>query len=274
MQHLIPSSRQLQSIAAVLEKHGMGESVLKRVAHAIYRRHIPSYRNLNGFLRQSIINDLIEANDNLESTLPQVHALHSSTSQQCNKMVLALRDQESIEAVWMRFKQSQHASLCISSQVGCALKCNFCATGAVGFRRQLSADEIIAQVRYFHHQRLEVGTVSFMGMGEALQNPQVFHAMKLLTDVDGLGMSQRRLSVSTVGIVPGVLRLTRDFPQVNLAFSLHSPFPDQRNVLVPTNKIFPLSEVMKVLEHHATVTRRKIFLAYLVLVHWCQKEDR
>ncbi len=103
-------------------------------------------------------------------------------------------------------------------------------------------------------------------MGEPLLNPRVFDAFSLLTDKKLFNMSQRRLSVSTVGIIPGIERLTREYPEINLAFSLHSPFPEQRDILVPSNKNYPLHNVMEVLDTHAKRTRRKIFLAYLVLV--------
>jgi 23S rRNA (adenine-C8)-methyltransferase len=170
-------------------------------------------------------------------------------------------------------------------QIGCALKCSFCATGAVGFKRQLSLDEIVDQILYFQQlPNRPVDTVSFMGMGEALMNPRVFQALDMLTHSDYFHLSPRRLSVSTVGIIPGIERLMKEYPNVNLAFSLHSPFDEQRNVLVPTNKIHPLSEVMQILEQvcvlsfysgilcqHALTCRRKLFIAYLVLVRFTYK---
>jgi len=96
-------------------------------------------------------------------------------------------------------------------------------------------------------------------------NPKLFAALDILTNEKLYNLSQRRISISTVGIIPAIEKLTKKFPNVNLAFSLHSPFEDQRNILVPANRNYPLSHVMKVLEQHALVSNKKIFLAYLVL---------
>jgi 23S rRNA (adenine-C8)-methyltransferase len=200
-------------------------------------------------------------------------------STQARKALFQLRSTRSadrVEAVHMQFAGGA-TSVCISSQVGCALGCSFCATGAIGLRRQMSADEITDQVLFFRRQPVSdalatsssasspVDSVSFMGMGEALQNPRLFDALDILMEPSLFGMSARRLSVSTVGVIPGIQRLTQQYPQVNLAFSLHSPFDEQRSILVPANRTYPLADCLRALEAHAGQTRRKIFLAYLVL---------
>ena len=282
------TSTRLAKIGRILEDARSPAYLLRDIQRSIYQRKLPSYRDMTSVplaLRERIIEEM--GGD--ESTL-SLRVQRLSPSKQCVKALFRLQDGNSIESVWMQFRDSAHSSLCISSQVGCALKCNFCATGAVGFKRQLTCDEIVDQVLFFQQvaqfpNRRPLGmddrtttttvdlsnvrsvdTISFMGMGEALQNPQVFRALDLLTAKDGFAMAPRRISVSTVGIIPGIVRLTERFPQVNLAFSLHSPFQEQRNVLVPANKIFPLPEIVKALEQHALKTRRKVLLAYLVLV--------
>jgi 23S rRNA (adenine-C8)-methyltransferase len=110
----------------------------------------------------------------------------------------------------------------------------------------MTSEEITDQILYFQQEGKKIDSISFMGMGEPLQNPKVFEAISMLTDKDLFGFSQRHLSVSTVGIIPGIQKLTKNFPNVNLAFSLHSPFDDQRDILVPTNKQFPLAHVRNV----------------------------
>ncbi len=176
----------------------------------------------------------------------------------------------------MKFKDREkraHSSICLSSQVGCSLKCAFCATGAAGFKRQLTVDEIVDQYLYFSKGNTKsakefstsASTISFMGMGEALLNPRLFDALSLLTHKDFFNISDRKISVSTVGIIPGIVRLTKEFPSINLAFSLHTPFNEQRNILVPNNKLYPLEENLKVLAEHVRITRRKLVLAYLLL---------
>lgn len=151
-----------------------------------------------------------------------------SESEQATKALFELHDKEKIEAVSMNFEGGQR-SLCISSQVtlsevhynpyqpskaGCALACNFCATGAVGFKRQLTADEITDQVLFFQQLGQNIDSISFMGMGEPFMNPEVFRALDILTNKYGFKFSQRRLSISTVGIIPAIQKLTRDFPNV------------------------------------------------------------
>lgn len=105
----------------------------------------------------------------------------------------------------------------------------------------------------------------FYGNGEPLANPNVFEALSILTNPDLFGLSQRRITLSTIGMIPGIRRMTKDYPQVNLAYSLHSPFEDQRNELMPINKKYPLHDVIKVLDSHIQHTGRKVFIAYILL---------
>ncbi len=188
----------------------------------------------------------------------------ASISQQVNKTLFETADGERVEAVLMRF-EAGWTSLCVSTQVGCGLGCTFCATGAVGLRRNLTADEISDQVLAFQLGGETIDSVSFMGMGEALANRASFGAFELLTRDDLFNLGARRLSVSTVGIIPGMKRLTAEFPQINLTFSLHSPFPEQRQELIPVSRRYPLADCLEVLDNHVDVTGRKVYLAYLVM---------
>jgi len=178
-------------------------------------------------------------------------------------LLRSFKDEARIEAVSLQFRT--HQSLCISSQVGCAFQCAFCATGRVGLKRQLDADEISDQVLYFLQQGVKVDGVSFMGMGEPLANPKVFDALRMLTHSDLFGMSSRRMNVSTVGVIPGILKLTEELPQVNLAFSLHSPFTEERDRLVPLNRMYPLAQVFEVLDQRIKKTGRRVWICYLLL---------
>jgi len=180
------------------------------------------------------------------------------------------KDNFRIEAVLMSFRkgdgeEDDFQSLCLSSQSGCALGCKFCATGSIGFKKNLTADEITDQILYFLQQGKIVNNISFMGMGEPFINPNIYDALKIITDKDKMAYSQRRISVSTVGIIPGIQRLAKDFPDINLAFSLHSPFPEQRLQLMPITQKYPINEVMKALEEHTQQTNKKVFIAYVLL---------
>ncbi|MGW3496295.1 radical SAM protein [Streptomyces sp. NPDC001020] len=171
------------------------------------------------------------------------------------------------ETVLSRYRAGW-SSICVSSQAGCGLGCTFCATGAGGLTRNLTADEIYAQVVH-PHWRLQdkelPDSVAFMGMGEALANPHVFDALTLLSDNGYGGISPRRVTVSTVGFAPNLRRLTREHPQVTVTLSVHSPFRDERAQLIPLEKQFPLDENLAILDEHAASARRKIYLAYLLI---------
>ena len=181
-----------------------------------------------------------------------------------------------IETVLARYRTGW-TSLCVSTQVGCGLGCTFCATGAVGLVRNLTADEICDQVLYFRSRRDAAATaadgvrqgvvdsVSFMGMGEALANPHTFAALQQLTDKDAYAMSPRRLTVSTVGFAPGLRRLVDEHPQVNVTLSVHSPFDEERATLIPLHGRFPLADNLDILDAHVAATRRKAYLAYLLI---------
>ena len=160
--------------------------------------------------------------------------------------------------------------MCVSTQVGCALGCAFCATGSLGFTRNLTAAEIVDQVRearaILADEGRRVTNVVYMGMGEPLLNlDAVLLSLKLLHDPNGIGHSARSLSVSTVGIPAGIRRLAREEPQVNLALSLHAPDDELRTRLIPANRRFPLRDVLSACDDHFTMTRRKLFVEYLLL---------
>ena len=140
-------------------------------------------------------------------------------------------------------------TLCISTQIGCAMGCVFCASGQAGLERGLRADEVVAQV-LLARQHLDRGerlrNLVFMGMGEPLHHyDETARAIRLLTHPDGFGMSPRRITVSTVGLVPGIRRLGEDFGgKVGLALSLHAPNDDVRGRILPMNKRYPVADVL------------------------------
>jgi len=173
-----------------------------------------------------------------------------------------------LESVVMRYRA--RTTVCVSSQVGCALGCVFCATGSLGFRRDLTTAEILDQVRTAMAAAAAEGrrltNVVFMGMGEPLLNlDNVLGALGLLHDPAGLNMARRSLSVSTVGIPKGIRRLAEAEPQVNLALSLHASDDTLRTRLMPVGRRYPLNEVLRAVEDHFARTHRKLFVEYLLL---------
>jgi len=183
------------------------------------------------------------------------------------KWVLKAGEGQAIETVFI--PEDDRGTLCISSQVGCAMDCSFCSTGAQGFSRNLSTAEIIAQVWFaaktlggdFQHDRV-VSNVVFMGMGEPLANyGEVLPALRILLDDHGFGLSKRKVTVSTSGLVPFIERLREDVDTA-MAVSLHAPNDALRNELVPINKKYPLAELMAACKRYTEGKDRKAHIVY------------
>jgi 23S rRNA (adenine2503-C2)-methyltransferase len=198
------------------------------------------------------------------STLVQLEARTAADG--TSKLLLAGSDNMAVETVLMRYRSG--TTVCVSSQVGCAVGCRFCATGGMGFGRNLACAEIVDQVRAAGAvpPAERVSNVVFMGMGEPLLNLRaVVDSIRVLTDPNGLGIAQRAISVSTVGIPNGMVRLGRLEPQVNLALSLHAPNDETRSLLVPTRYRHPIAEILDAAWEHFALTRRKLLVEYVLL---------
>ncbi|HVM40748.1 MAG TPA: 23S rRNA (adenine(2503)-C(2))-methyltransferase RlmN [Acidimicrobiia bacterium] len=172
-------------------------------------------------------------------------------------------DGAQVETVLMRYPD--RATVCVSSQAGCAMACSFCATGQAGFERHLTTGEIVEQVvRAQHASPQRVSNVVFMGMGEPLANLEgVWPAVERLHD--DLGLSARNITVSTVGVVPGMRRLVLERLPVTLAVSIHAPDDDLRSRLVPLNRRYPLDEVLAAAREYMNVKGRRVTFEYVML---------
>jgi len=199
-------------------------------------------------------------------------AYESTSADLTHKWVLRLADGNCIETVFI--PEKTRGTLCVSSQVGCTLNCDFCSTGKQGFSRNLSAAEIIGQVwvavrSLSQKQGLHdhaITNVVMMGMGEPLLNfDNVVAAMNIMLDDFCYGLSKRRVTLSTAGVVPAMYRL-RDVSDVALAVSLHAPNDELRNALVPLNKKYPLNELMAACKDYFNdATRRYVTIEYVML---------
>jgi 23S rRNA (adenine2503-C2)-methyltransferase len=180
------------------------------------------------------------------------------------KTVWRLHDGATVESVFMRYPG--RVTMCVSSQAGCGMGCPFCATGQAGLVRNLSTAEIVDQI--VRGGRGEVDNVVFMGMGEPLANyAALIRALRRITDPPpaGLGIGQRHVTVSTVGLVPAIDRLIGEGLQVTLAVSLHAPDDELRNTLVPVNTRFPVREVLDAAWRYADVTGRRVSIEYALI---------
>ena len=187
---------------------------------------------------------------------------HQVSGDGTEKFLWALDDGEAIESVLI--PEGKRRTLCISSQAGCALGCVFCATGRMGFRRNLSAGEIAGQVRelMLRDPTLKPTNVVFMGMGEPLLNwDAVDTTLTILNRAEGLGIGARHITVSTVGILPNLARFARRPEQFRLAVSLHAPSSTLRRELMPIEKKYSLAEVMDALKQF----RRRVTLEYVLI---------
>jgi len=191
------------------------------------------------------------------------------------KVLFALRDGETIESVFMRYERRR--TVCVSTQVGCPIGCPFCATGQSGFARNLTAGEIVEQVLYFAREVRDqengqqgpdslITNVVFMGMGEPLLNYEAtWQAIETLNDARGFGLGARRMTLSTVGVVPGIQKLSQERLQVGLAVSLHAPTDRLRDKLVPLNRRYPLRQLMAACRDYVQNTGRRITFEYALI---------
>ena len=200
--------------------------------------------------------------------LPEVFSLSESTDGVI-KWVISLGEKSHVETVYI--PERDRGTLCISSQVGCALACTFCSTGAQGFNRNLQSHEIIAQVIIAQNNlksaNKRISNVVFMGMGEPLLNEgPVYDACNLLLDDWAFGLSRRRVTISSSGIVPAIYRMSETTP-VSLAISLHAPNDNLRDILVPINKKYPIKDLMQACHQYlnAGSQQRHILFEYVML---------
>lgn len=188
------------------------------------------------------------------------------------KTLITLEDGKQVETVLMRHKDGRN-TVCVSSQVGCPMRCTFCATGDLGFGRNLTVDEIILQVlffaRYLKSEGGKTGRISnivFMGMGEPFLNyDNVIEAIHILNDKDAFAIGARHISISTCGLVDKIKKFTKQPLQLNLAISLHAPNDELRSVLMPINKKFSLREVMGALDEYIEKRGRQVMFEYLMI---------
>jgi 23S rRNA (adenine2503-C2)-methyltransferase len=210
---------------------------------------------------------LLEATDGFVPTLVSSHPSDDGST----KVVLSLADGERIEAVHMpREVRSPRVTLCISSQVGCAMGCTFCATGAMGIRRNLSAGEIVGQVlaliRALGPPQAHSITLVFMGMGEPLHNLDHVHkAIRILNHTAGLNISTRRITVSTSGLVPAIERLAGMTPRPWLALSLNATTDEARSRVMPVNRVWNLARLREALGRWGLAPGEKFLVEYVLM---------
>jgi adenine C2-methylase RlmN of 23S rRNA A2503 and tRNA A37 len=257
----------IERVRAVLNAHKAPVYRLDQVQHAIFRESAGSYEEIS-VLPLGLRRVLTDSSPFLSLKGSQILI---SKDSRAHKAVLALQDGRRIETVLLR--PSPHRwTTCISCQVGCGMGCTFCATGLMGFHRNLTPEEITDQVLFWRLYMNQKGfegrldNVVYMGMGEpfaAYEN--VSRSLRILMDQRQFSIGARHIAVSTAGIVPQMERFAQDFPQINLALSLHAVEDSLRERLVPLNKVYPLKSLAGALKAYLAHCSRKVFLEYVLL---------
>jgi 23S rRNA (adenine2503-C2)-methyltransferase len=238
-----------------------------QIRKAIYQDGVSSFLDISTLpkdVREKLDKEMKILSFDLESVLV-------SKNKTSVKASLKLNDGNRIETVLMSAKPG-NCSVCVSSQVGCPLGCLFCATGKMGFKRNLTAEEITDQV-LFWNQYLKKNVISenisnivFMGMGEPFLNyEEVKKSLECLTSLDFFGFGSRSVSISTAGIPDFIEKLSEDFPQINLAISLHFANDEMREKFMPINKKYNLDELRRSLGNYFKKSNRKVFIEYILL---------
>jgi len=250
------------ALEAALDEQGHERFRARQIFQWIYRRGVTDVAMMTDLSRE------LRAALAHRFTLDTPAIVHRDTSVDgTEKFLLRLSDGKTIESVFIPDTPSM--TFCISTQVGCAMACAFCLTGKMGLVRNLSAGEIVGQVRVLADavsMRDRKFNIVLMGMGEPLHNyDETMKALRILNDEHGFAMSPRRMTLSTVGLLPALERLAREPIMPNLAISLHAPTDLQRGELVPLNKKYGVSDVIDACRRFPLKRRSRITFEYVLL---------
>jgi 23S rRNA (adenine2503-C2)-methyltransferase len=259
----------LTSLLAGWGEHGYRARQIWQGLYRNYWNTAEEFTNLPSDLRRKL-------DENLDFKVLEPAAILKSSDGETTKILFHLHDNKAIETVLMKYDPSitqKHArldnmsqgrrTLCISTQVGCAMGCVFCATGQMGFKRHLSSGEIIAQVMFFarqlHDQGEVVTNIVIMGMGEPFHNYEnTMAAIDRLNDSEGYNFGARRFTISTVGLIPAINRFAAEKRQVNLAISLHAADDSLRASMLPVDKRYPIDDLLAACRNYVAETGRRI----------------
>ena len=234
-----------------------------------FAKTISDLKQLPKTMRQ----ELVDAGYTIGST-NEVHRVVSEDGE-TTKLLLNTANGASVETVLMQYPSSKinghpRSTICVSTQIGCAMGCVFCATGQMGFETNLSAEEIVTQVIHFanilQHRGEHVTNIVFMGMGEPMANyDEMIRAIKILTHNRGFGIGQRHITISTIGVVSGIDKLAEENLQIGLAISLHAPNNELRKQLVPTAGPNSVEDIIEAGRRYYKKTGRRVTFEYALM---------
>lgn len=252
-------------IKELLTANGEKSFRYAQIEHAIYKDLVTDFENISTIAKP--VRELLRQNCFFNSLT--VESEHNSDDGQTTKFLFRTADDKLIEAVIMRHL-SGRTTLCVSSQVGCPMACTFCATGKLGLTRNLEfyeiLDQIMVAVQRLATEGRKLRNVVYMGMGEPFINYEnVKQSIQVACAQKKFDFSNRRVTVSTCGIVPGIRKFALDFPQTSLAISLHAADDDVRKKIMPVDQTYPLEVLMKELDDYVEITRGRVFYEYIMI---------
>ena len=260
-------------LVKILKKNNLNESGAKLLFNWHYKQKqtapcvVDLAKDTRGFLK-----------DNFNFELPKIDKVFESKDKTV-KFLFKLHDGCSVETVLIPF--TNRYSICLSSQVGCAMKCSFCFTGTQGYKRNLRTDEIVGQYlevyRWLEAKRPNDGkilNIVFMGQGEPLHNfDNVKDACEIFINQAGSSVATQKITISTSGYLPGLKRWNSEMPGVNLALSLHSPIKEKRDELIPINKNYPLQDVLSYIDTIPLRKKQFIIFEYLLIAGFNDSDE-
>ena len=258
----------LAEIEQWMKEHGQPAFRAKQVFQWMHQKYVASTEDMSNLPKALRAQMDEEGFVHIEAEMSQ-----ESKSDGTIKFLYRLSDGQMIETVFMRHNYGN--SVCISSQAGCRMGCRFCASTIGGLTRNLSAGEMLAQVYEIQRETGErVSNIVLMGTGEPLDNyANVVRFIRMVTGPGGLNISERNITLSTCGIVPGILKLRDEKLMINLALSLHAPNDQMRREIMPIARRYSLSEIIPALKSYYSVNRRRLTFEYSLIHGVNDSED-
>ncbi len=248
--------KNLSQLQAIIKSLGLPGFTAKQIADWLYKKDIQSIDEMTNLSKKA--RELL--NENFEVGLQAPSTVQTSTDG-TKKYLYQIGASGSVEAAYIPDKNRN--TLCVSSQVGCKMRCLFCMTGRQGLKGNLTTGEILNQIRSLPEWH-ETTNLVYMGMGEPLDNLEaVMQSLEILTADWGFGWSKRKITVSTIGIVPAMIRFLEN-SEVHLAVSLHTPFESERKMLMPVSHVYTIENILDEIKKHDLGRQRRVSFEYIV----------
>jgi 23S rRNA (adenine2503-C2)-methyltransferase len=246
----------IAELKLIAESLGLPGYASRQIADWLYKKNIPAIDGMTNLSKSSrqALNDRYYI-----GTSPP--AKEEISKDGTRKYLFSVKDGKYIETVFI--PEQKRRTLCVSTQIGCKMRCIFCITGKQGFQGNLDTGEILNQIRS-QKENSSISNIVYMGMGEPLNNPDaVLKSLEILTSDYGYSMSPRRITVSTIGIIPALKHFIEK-SECNLAISLQSPFEDERKYLVPMEKKYPIKQIVEILREYNIKGQRRLSFEYIM----------